>query len=286
MSKIEWCDETWNPVTGCTKISTACDNCYAERMSKRMAGRFGYPRDESFRVTMHLDKLSQPMRWKKPRRVFVVSMGDLFHEAVPSDYIAAIFSTMALATQHTFMVLTKRPQRMKYWMEWAVNAPHDLAPIRDTWPLPNVWLGVTAEDQEHADDRIPVLLSIPAAKHFVSCEPMLGAIDIKKYLEPSWSDYCEYHDYGATSTTPDECPGCSFGPSLDWVIAGGETGPRARPMHPDWVCSLRDQCVEAEVPFFFKQWGGFRMNGESSIAAGARRLIDGRTWNEMPEVAR
>jgi protein gp37 len=266
-SKIGWTDRTWNPVSGCSKISPACDNCYAERMSKRMAGRFGYPKDKPFEVALHHDKLPQPLRWRKPSRIFVVSMGDLFHEDVPDEYVDDMFWVMALSKRHTFQILTKRPRRMKRWMEWAKHAPHDLAPIRDTWPLPNVWLGVTAEDQHRADDRIPVLLSIPAAVHFVSVEPMLGPIDLSH--------------------------------PIDWVIAGGESGPGARPMHTDWVRSLRDQCVKSDTPFFLKGWGELLPHGQVGTQTGlwkntdkrplrttkknAGRELDGRIWEQFPE---
>lgn len=302
---IEWCDETWNPVTGCSKISPACDNCYAERMSKRLAGRFGYPQDEPFRVTMHPEKLAQPLRWKKPRRIFVVSMGDLFHVDVPNNYIAAIFGVMAACPQHTFMVPTKRARGMKHWFD-CVNGSEILEPWRicrnacvntipcgsslieelkqdivdqqimsglDTWPLQNVWLGVTAEDQQRANERIPVLLSIPAAKRFVSCEPLLGPIDLRGYL---WCESCGYSKRDQEIHWDHHL--CS--PELkilDWVIAGGETGPKARPMHPNWVRWLRDQCIGSHTHFFFKKWSGTQRNG---------RLLDDRTWNEMPDIER
>jgi protein gp37 len=222
---------------------------------------------------MHSDKLIQPMRWKKPRRIFVVSMGDLFHEDVPFEYIAAVFGVMAACPQHTFMLLTKRPRRMKRWMDLAVNAPHDLAPIRDTWPLPNVWLGVTAEDQQRADYRIPVLLSIPAAKRFVSCEPLLGPIDLREYL---WCESCGYSKRDQEIHWDHHLCSPEL-KTLDWIVSGGETGPKARPMHPNWVRWLRDQCIGSRTHFFFKKWSGTQRNG---------RLLDDRTWDNMPDIER
>ena len=271
-TKIEWAEETWNPISGCTKISPACDHCYAERMAHRLAGRCGYPTDEPFRVTLHPDRLSQPLRWRKPRRIFVVSMGDLFHEDVPDRYIAAVFGVMSACPQHTFMVLTKRPERMREWCMWVSGSPHHQAhdviydmmcdhfeeslwpdDTDERWPLPNVWLGVTAEDQRRADERIPVLLSIPAAVRFVSVEPMLGQIDATDYLNPS--------------------PGGRCSNAIDWVICGGETGPGARPMNHHWTRELRDQCSSSGIPFFFKSSGG-----KHPI-----RSLYGETWEQMPD---
>lgn len=260
-TKIEWCEETWNPVTGCTKVSEGCRNCYAERMAKRLAGRFGYPeRPDHFKVTLHFDRLAQPLRWDKPRKIFVCSMGDLFHEEVPDDHILRVFRIMGRANveRHKFLLLTKRPERMKEWIiEYVVD--------RDGNPDPfhNIWLGVSAEDQETADSRIPVLLRTPAAKRFVSCEPLLGEIDLDR------------GNYGSTGFWIDQ---------LDWVIAGGESGPGARPPDPDWFRSLRDQCNTAGKPFFFKQWGGPQKKGwviDEKLYSG--RELDGKIWNQYPE---
>jgi protein gp37 len=235
-TKIEWTDQTWNPVTGCTKISEGCAHCYAERMSKRLAGRCGYPEaSHNFDVTLHPDRLDEPLHWRKPRRVFVVSMGDLFHEDIPDSFILEVFRVMGRQNtrQHTFQVLTKRPGRMKEWIsEYIVD--RDGKPD----PFPNIWLGVTAENQERANERIPTLLQIPAAVRFVSVEPMLGPVDLSEWINPQ----------GATAR--DDPARYSL---LDWVICGGESGPDARPMHPDWARSLRDQCQMAGVPFFMKQ---------------------------------
>jgi len=230
-TKIEWAEESWNPVTGCSRVSEGCANCYAERMAKRLAGRCGYPADDPFRVTFHEDKLPAPLHWKKPRVVFVCSMGDLFHEDVTYEELTMVWNVMLEADWHLFLVLTKRPERMREFIRV---------------PLPNVWLGVSAENQARADERIPVLLSIPAAKRFVSIEPMLGPVELGEYL---YSDY----DVAAMDNqllTPLE----GFKHiKLDWVIVGGESGPGARPIHPDWARSVRDQCRDAGVPFFMKQ---------------------------------
>ena len=275
-TKIAWADATWNPVTGCSKISPACVNCYAERDSQRMRGRFGYPGDDPFRVTLHKARLENPLRWKKPRRIFVCSMGDLFHESVPKEYIAAVFGVMAAASQHTFMLLTKRPIRMREWFKWIELrvcpgvSLYDHAEDLDLelhrndiprWPLPNVWIGVTAEDQRHAEMRIPVLLDVPAEVRFVSVEPMLGPVNVERWLE-----------VGATDTGP---PYVADIPRLDWVICGGESGSNARPMHPEWVCNLRDQCVEAGVPYMFKQWGEWAPRGGYGVFEGSLPEDDG-----------
>jgi len=453
---IEWVKDpdgtlgkVWNPVTGCSPVSEGCQNCYARRFAHRLRGRFGYPVDEPFRVTLHPERLGEPLRWRKPRRVFVASMGDLFHPDVPEEFIANVLETVCWCPEHTFLVLTKRPGRMAelfcgsrfrgllakqflYGVEESIFIHH---PRRD-WPLPNLWLGVTAENQRRADERIPILLQIPAAVRWVSCEPLLSAIDLGKWLgknggaacearragipssgctgmvhgrfrgthlascEDGWrqqegkpakrentgssgssrteplevsqsdvyypgraeSCICAPHcmddtqqitdpawdgnqsprweqaqstpfqprignprsecdpllpHIGATPQSPvwgrepqrktNECsgfrdqtlveqqisqptPDCGTlrdqprncieyrdtahlgTPVINWVIAGGETGPGARPCHPDWARWLRDDCVAAGVPFFWKRW------------ADGSRLLDGREWNECPEV--
>jgi protein gp37 len=218
MSKIEWTDKTWNPVTGCTKISQGCKHCYAERLYERFHGK------GSFRnITCHPDRLEHPLRWKKASMVFVNSMSDLFHEEVPFSFIYDVFIIMQKAHWHTFQVLTKRAQRM---LEFFVYAQFKE-------PIPNVWVGVSVEDQKAADERIPVLLKIPAAKRFLSCEPLIGEVDLYRFIPPVQQ--------------PERL--------IDWVIVGGESGPGARPMHPDWARKLRDQCTSAIIYFFFKQWG-------------------------------
>lgn len=283
-TKIEWTNKTWNPVTGCTKVSEGCRHCYAERMAKRLAGRFGYPTDKPFRVTLHPERMELPLQWKKPQRIFVNSMSDLFHPDIPDDFIRDVFSVMQRANWHTFQVLTKRPQKMASYLTFADPAQ----PV-----LPNVWVGASAENQKAADERSPLLQITPAAVRFLSLEPLLGPVVI---------DHLEYSvKYG-------------FKPLINWVIVGGESGPGARPMNPDWVRSIRDQCLAANVPFFFKQWGEWEpetfdiFNPEeiksdhyktTSIdipgAIGynkkrfkwvgkkrSGRLLDGVEWNQMP----
>ncbi len=251
---IEWTDRTWNPVSGCDRVSPGCDNCYAMSMARRLKamGSAGYQQDGSsetsgpgFGVSVHDDRvLTEPLRWRKPRRVFVDSMGDLFHADVPDDVIARVFAVMAAAPQHTFQVLTKRHGRMRsllssgrFWLDVASAADTlgvDVAEVPGALPfsLPNVWLGVSAEDQKHADLRVPALLDTPAAVRWVSAEPLLGPIDLTRWLR-------DEDDVRL----------------LDWIVVGGESGAGARPMHPGWPRSLRDQCGVLGVPFLFKQWG-------------------------------
>jgi len=264
-TKIEWADAVWNPITGCSPISEGCEHCYAKRQARRFKGRYGYPADDPFRVTFHPDRLEEPLRWKKPRRVFVCSMGDLFHPDVPLNVTKDVFDVMRRAGNkygHTFMVLTKRPKRMA---EFIGLLQRDKGDDFRRWPLPFVWLGVTAENQQRADERIPILLQTPAAVRFVSVEPMLGPVDLTHIPIP----------HGLV-----ECHGGRLDP-VNWVIAGGETGPGARPMHPDWVRSLRDQAVSAGVPFFFKGWGKWIQNQSNA----GKRMLDGREWNEFPKTA-
>ncbi len=240
-TKIEWTDDTWNPITGCTKISAGCRGCYAERMAKRLAGRAGYDKDDPFRVTFHPNRYLQPFRWRKPRRVFVCSMGDLFHVDVPFNFIANIWDTMFDLPQHTFQVLTKRSLRMLDFAEYMKK--RRLRRI----DRPNVWIGTTVEDQSQ-DHRIGDLLMTPAATRFVSCEPLLGPIDL---CQPGAIQYPPGHTEHLLHGTPK--PALY---SLDWVIVGAETGPGARYMDPDWARDIRDQCRAAGVPFFMKQMSG------------------------------
>lgn len=247
LSKIEWCERVYNPVTGCTKISPGCQNCYAERMSKRLAGRCGYPADEPFRVTLQPNRIDEPLHWKKPSKIFVCSMSDLFHDDVPFEYIAKVWEVFYQCgpckrtfNDHTFIVLTKRPERMFEFAKW--YREEKLLPINYS----NVWLGVTAENQEQYDKRWSLLSQIPAAVTFVSGEPLLGDIDITKH-----------------ETKP------------DWFICGGESGPKRRPAQIDWFRSLRDQCVQANIPFFLKQ---AEIDGELIKMP----KLDGRTWDEYP----
>jgi len=259
-TKIEWTNDTWNPITGCTKISEGCANCYAEKMAKRLRGRFGYPAENPFKITYHWDKLNQPLKWRQARRIFVCSMGDLFHKDVCFEAVIEVLLIIKKCPQHTFIILTKRPKRMyDFFNKYTLN-PFNL---KNNNPLKNLWLGVSIENQKTADQRIPVLLQIPAAVRFVSVEPMLSPVDLRSD-ELKWCDRTE---------SAHECDYAID--HLNWVICGGESGPNARPMRPDWARSLRDQCLAAGVPFFFKQWGG-------SNKKKAGRLLDGRVWNEYP----
>lgn len=264
-SKIEWTDATWNPVTGCDKVSPGCDHCYAETIAHRFAGTAAYP--DGFAVTLHPDRLDQPLRWRRPRLVFVNSMSDLFHKDIPDEYIARVFAVMSLAPQHTFQVLTKRHGRMRSLL----SSPRFLCMVEDAipgivaahkparvwygaWPLPNVWLGVSVEDQQRADLRIPALLDTPAAVRFLSCDPLLGPVDLTRYVDPERDCSCSVPAMEGAGQHSTACR-CLTQPDLGWVIVGGESGPGARPMHPEWARSLRDRCQDAGIPFHFKQWG-------------------------------
>lgn len=284
MTKIEWADKTWNPVTGCSKISEGCRNCYAERMAKRLSGRFGYPKIEPFEPVIHKDKMADPMYWRGSKKIFVCSMGDLFHEKVKQEWIARVFSE-TWGSKHIFIFLTKRPENMKTFFKrcghWQGYVTHNgnkpkawggngiIVGSSNEWPSKNIWLGVTAETQEQADNRIPVLLQIPASVRFVSVEPMLEHLDLGKYLK------CE------SCIDPLVC-WCGD-PRINWVICGGETGPGARPMKADWVRSLRDQCIDNLVPFYFKQWGEYDEHGDKTGKKISGRLLDGKTWGKYPE---
>lgn len=232
-TKIEWAAETWNPTTGCSPVSEGCQNCYARRMANRLRGRFGYPADDPFRPTFHHDRLNVPYTWKKSRLVFVCSMGDLFHNSIPLQVINTVFIRMVNADWHTYILLTKRPERMKEFMmigEWRSSMPY-------------VWLGVTAENQKRADERIPILLQIPAAVRFVSVEPMLGPINLREMAHHN-----DWHIDALDTSDPDF--------KLKWVICGAETGLGSRPMELSWARDLRNQCREAGIPFFFKKASG------------------------------
>jgi protein gp37 len=265
-TNIEWTDETWNPITGCDRVSDGCTNCYALSLAKRLKamGAEAYQRDgdprtsgEGFGLTLQPDRLDQPLRWTKPRKVFVNSMSDLFHKDVPDTYIAAVFDVMARAPRHTFQLLTKRHARMRSLLtSWATEGMvsdngwlHKGAPmgsIRHTSPLwtppPNVILGVSVENQHWANLRIPALLNTPAAARFLSMEPLLGPVDLTMLTGKGM----------AWNALDRESPAH---PPIDWVIVGGESGHGARPMHPDWARTIRDDCARWEVPFLFKQWG-------------------------------
>lgn len=335
-TKIEWCTETWNPIVGCTKVSPGCDNCYAEKMAYRLAamaianpvpdtiGKYvRVIKGRKWEGTTVFDDITilKPLSWKKPRMIFVCSMGDLFHESVSIKWIDMVMSMAALLPRHIFIILTKRPEKMFYYFKaskdelivrWSdacyeigvsdkdddVDAPpcwiHNR--LQDEWPMKNLWLGVTAENQYQANIRVPVLLSIPAAMRFVSAEPMLTKIDlVNVYGDRPWT------------------PGTRQLGYIDWVICGGESGPGARPVHPDWVRFLQIQCHMGSVPFFFKGWGewlpsydfgerldelvknfpktqirkdyefpdGIHMYKVGKKAAGA--LLDGKEYKEYPK---
>ena len=262
-TKIEWTDATWNPITGCTKVSAGCKHCYAERDWKRLVHLPAYHGRAFTDVACHPARLDQPLRWKKPRRIFVNSMSDLFHPDVPDAFVDEVFAVMSLTQRHVFQILTKRPDRMRAYMRRIDASPLllDIARrvISNTrgilsfrydfaWPLPNVWLGVSVEDQATADERIPLLLQTPAAVRWISAEPMLGPVDVQ----------------AAINRMPWRIGGGDAG--LHWVVVGGESGPKARPMHPDWARSLRDQCAAAGVPLLFKQWGEWLAVGNDPTA--------------------
>lgn len=242
-SSIEWTEVTWNPTTGCDRVSQGCDHCYAMALAKRLKamGQPRYQRDgdprtsgPGFGVTCHPEALTAPLSWRKPRVVFVNSMSDLFHAQVPIEFVQQVFDVMTQTPQHTYQILTKRARRLR-------RVASQLS-----WP-DNVWVGVSVENED-VMDRIDDLRRVPAAVRFLSCEPLLGPL-----------------------------PNLSLR-GIGWVIAGGESGPSARPIDPSWISDLRDDCAEAQVPFFFKQWGG------RTPKAGGREL-DGRTWDDMPVLA-
>lgn len=256
-TKIEWTEATWNPITGCSLASPGCTNCYAMDLAgTRLAeipSRKGLTKQVNGyhvwtgEVRFNEQWLDQPLRWKKPRMIFVCAHGDLFHEKVPDHWIDRIFAVMALCPQHTFQVLTKRSARMREYITKLENEPQadTVKRMVNAWPHPikedmvvngpNVWLGVSVEDQQRADERIPDLLATATALRWISAEPLLGPVNI---TDAMWAR--DGNDLTAT---------------IDWVVVGGESGAKARPMHPDWARSLRDQCAAVEVPFFFKQWG-------------------------------
>ena len=248
-TKIEWTEETWNPVTGCTKISAGCQHCYAERMAHRLAGRFGYPpAPDQFKVTLHPDRLDDPLHWNKPRKVFVCSMGDLFHENVDPEIIMQVIDVIVATPKHTYQILTKRPERMYRYLKQYFKHISKKVPT-------NLRLGVTAENQEAADERIPWLLKTTAAVRFVSVEPMLGPV----LLDDGCNSWLTCHgpdpkEYGDECCESYAVYGEHFH-GIDWVICGGETGPGARPMDWFWAESLHQQCLDADVPFFFKKPG-------------------------------
>ncbi len=354
---IEWTDSTWNPIRGCSRVSEGCRNCYAERIAYRFSGP-GQPYEGLVRINaagervpewsgkIHFaeNHLLDPFYWTTPRRIFVNSMSDLFHPNVTDAMLDTIFAVMALCPNHTFQILTKRPQRMKDYCSDAgaiarivtkmnmivhgvgkavgVITPDDNG--LDGFHLYNVWLGVSVENQAAADERIPLLLKTPAAVRFISAEPLLGPINLTaiKWIRIEVREQ-DYRRFGVPppsellscnnvlqSRPADEFNSAKIG--LDWVICGGESGPGSRPMHPDWVRSLRDQCVSSSIPFFFKQWGEFtaeqcpgvdvvlsKLHAGQCVTSGIRghhtlytrvgkktagALLDGVEWKQFPEV--
>ncbi len=314
-TKIEWSEKVWNPVTGCDRVSPGCDHCYALGMAKRLKamGRPEYQTDgdprtsgPGFGVTCHEDRLTVPLHWRKPQKIFVNSMSDLFHEDVPDEFIARVFAAMAATPRHTYQCLTKRHGRMRSLLssdrfqdqvqlaahrdKWGWPPRVEAPSIRDMWPLRNVWLGVTVESQQWADIRVPALLATPAAVRWVSAEPLLGPLDLTRLPFPRWSmdqKRCEgmvIDALGGRYGVPGQwqAPASSL---LSWVVVGGESGPKARPMHPKWARGLRDQCVAAGVPYHFKQWGEWapapwklsREPGETDDQYKARSDADGAT---------
>lgn len=301
---IQWTDKSWNPFAGCEHVSEGCRNCYAERHANRFRGMAGYPADNPFKVTLHPHRLEQPLTMKTPQKIFVGSMGDLFHKKIPFEYICKVYETMARAHWHTFQVLTKRPERALEFYRWLhSDGRHPVSRIMKNsktymgrpWPLPNVWFGVSPCDQATLERYWQTLRQIPAVVRWLSLEPLLGPVDLSRIGR------------------------------VDWVVAGGESGAQARPAHPDFFRKVRDDCQDMRVPFFFKQWGEWRPSMDVSNELGhdnwsapfthincrgetdeniftlesydgtsygmarvgkkkAGRNLDGREWNEFPKV--
>lgn len=373
ISKIEWTDATWNPVRGCDQITPGCKNCYAKTFAERWRGIPGHPFQQGFDLRLVPEKLTEPLTWRRPKKIFVNSMSDLFHERVPFEFIAAVYAVMHATQLHTYQVLTKRIHRALEFYNWLqqhggihkyvrthpdqlrhyfdssmrttitdtgkkIRTPDDpwikifnAAAVHTEGPLPNVWLGVSVENQQYADERIPLLLQCPATIRFLSCEPLLGPVDLKGYSlsAASRSNPCapptyDVWDYltGYKGTEDHKSRGAgSCGAKINWVICGGESGPHARPMAAGWAQQLRDQCTEANVAFFFKQWGewfprhqwehnpdlilpddsqayitgpntqqimGHPNELEILHRVGKKksgRLLDGREWNQFPSAS-
>lgn len=345
---IEWADATWNPIRGCTRVSEGCRYCYAEGLAARFSGpgqpfeglaamvtgKDGHRPRWTGKIAWAPNVLLEPVKWQQPRTIFVNSMSDLFHEAVLVEHIDQIIAVMALAPRHVFIVLTKRPDVMRRYLSDpampervraqlltpAPDSPLDkagkgekprvtaveiiaAAQAISAGPLHNLWLGTSVENQEAADARIPELLETPAAKHIVSAEPLLGPINFN-LIDPT---YVKGKLSSFTQALPDPNDPCEKN-HLDWVISGGESGLGGRPMHPDWARSIRDQCVAADVPFFFKQWGAWANAGVAGAGVAndnrtahawpdgtemrlvgkkkAGHLLDGRVWQQTPPMPR
>lgn len=345
-TNIEWTDSTWNIITGCSVVSAGCKHCYAMKLAgtrlQHHPSRAGLTIDTAAgpvwngQVRFNEQWLDQPLRWRRPRRIFVCAHGDLFHESVPDEWIDKVFAVMALAPQHTFQVLTKRAARMRAYLtnrdtlarliallahavDGIAGADFKVSGVDDGLPgfwLPNVWLGVSVENQDAADERIPLLQQTPAAVRWISAEPLLGPVDLNAVPPPPGTRPVN----GATISDISGClPRWQTHPmraklkdGIDWVVVGGESGPGARPMHPDWARSLRDQCATAGVPLLFKQWGEWAPSAHilatvetAYSAAGTKlygigqgrsmerigkkaagRLLDGVLHDAYPEVRR
>lgn len=328
-TSIEWTETSWNPLRGCSRVSEGCRNCYAETVANRFKGP-GMPYEGLIakggqwngKIRPLPEKLEEPLRWRKPRRVFVNSMSDLFHENVPFEFIASVFSIMSVTTRHTYQILTKRPERVIEFFDWAVDQtipgwPDD-SRIIEAWPdglewkgydncgpvfpYDNIWIGVSVEDQITANERIPLLLRIPASVRWISAEPLLGPINVTfaQCTCPAPGDALRTrHLLGCPA---DRRPHRHCHWSIDWVVVGGESGSNARPMDLRWARALRDQCVATNTPFFFKQWGDWGYSGQGARIGNSKekrtlfpgvisfrvgkknagRFLDGREWNEYP----
>lgn len=289
-TSIEWTEKSWNPIAAyfegkrgwmCSKPSAGCKNCYSERLNLRLGNGLLYTAENAAKVDWQLVNLDEPGKWRKPAKCFVESMGDLFHEALPDELIGRVWSKMLEYPQHTFQVLTKRASRMRE----LIGRFTEEAERKGLRSADHIWTGVSVENQEQADKRIPELLKIPARVRFLSCEPLLSAVDLSKWLQVC--SVCEQSpglDWRWTGEEWQHHHGYPYGhaPSkwandkIHWVIAGGESGPGARPVDIRWFRSLRDQCIAAGVPYHFKQWGGVKKKLSG-------RTLDGRTWDEVPE---
>lgn len=269
-SKIEWTDASWNPVTGCDQISPGCARCYAKTFAERFRGVKGHPYEQGFDLKLWPERLDLPKHWKKPRMIFVNSMSDWLHKDVPDEFIFKMLDVMVIdAPWHTYQLLTKRAERLPDLMRWYLYSRR--REDNPAWWLRNLWIGVSVENQKYANERIPHLLQTPAAIRWVSCEPLLGPITLHPWLVSQVST-------NDLSTIP----------PLNWVVVGGESGHGARPMHPDWARSIRDQCQEAGVPFFFKQWGEFSLLSEPQkrsvlVHPDGRLLTAKEAWAEGTE---
>lgn len=334
---ISWTNATWNPITGCSRVSEGCRNCYAERFAHRFSGKGqryeglthianGHPAWTG-KIDFNEKALLKPLSWKSPRRIFVNSMSDLFHEHLDVNIIDKVFAVMALTPHHTYQVLTKRPERMLSYLtdknlmvRWGFYASAILGKSAEDrepkFPIPNVWLGTSVENQRTADERIPLLLQTPAAVRFISAEPLLGPVSLSPVADDTYQRLSNWYapdgSFDPTGSQPTKTRMGGYVARLDWVICGGESGPGARPMNPEWARSLLDQCKSAGIPFFFKQWGAWVprsmacdiigddavatakkgtyavLDGEFFHRVGARKagcLLDGVEHHEFPRVS-